>query len=1641
MKIRNLQEFIQDRCPNKELNSLDLLYTEDRNEEPFLSAILGDEGDVDNMVEKVASFAKDPEQQVFYEFVQNAFDANADTAYFYAGTVEGKDYLLVLNDGKPFYTDPKVKNKKEKREGQLFSFLNKGKSDKPNEPSIGEFGIGSKLLYTLLTDSSEDFSVASLMKPAIIDGRRAPYLLSWAEGRQLDNFLLDRNIWDRSCGYANTEFLIAKILCCYYPLEPGVNSTLFSDSEASLLATVVKTLVNPEHLLHRFRQSGTAIIIPLGDGKLRTLTEERLTDKVGGCLAPFSSIIRGYKEFENKHLSRIFFLGKEIEEIHAVTVPVDIEKKINNETKKYKYQFVFDESFISQNTVNLYKALPISDSVYNLNFIIDSLDFPVDDSRQDISESNVAINGIKKAMVKLVEQLDSIKQKDRVKFDRIYRCLLASRPTNDIVKVPFEEVLVPFLKNNILLVNGNYGTFESSVVISSELNIPISDLGILDVDAVDKNVVADYTDIGIEIEELSLSNIIENADKQNLSAWILRLSNDDYDVFHSEILDIIQDLPNENLLRTNKGNVVSYDDVLDEKNNIYFCDIAKDVFLDTDQLECVTLPLGSAAPQEPEKCIWNKIKENASTFSSLESIDAICAILQTVEGVVSTKQIRENISLLKNTNGIKMPFYDLFKKRPANTILFEKFIAKAPLPNKVKDNWFVSDKQIWTWLQRHWETVKSLDDWNEYSSQYIKDIKYAWNCCEDKEKEHLELCLDVNGVPLKDSYNYIKGTLKSYSEEDYEELVKVFNVFDIVPYKYRITLTTSPFSLSGLSFDDLLTDESPSVSVSSKQLSILINLIDGFWNKYHVEKESDSLTVTQLSEGESNYWCPLNLSEDEQNNLDDAGFKRIDNTISCPSDEYRIDINSMLLQKAIEAVKSRILLFPIVKKCTGVIQSYCDYLEDIDLFSSENITKDNTKWDLIKWFGDKDEYVDIIWSLITIDNQHLPLKLCPNKVEVKDSKTYNAYSLVPRLATEDAIVNKILNAVPEKAFFEENYCKKRRESISANDVIQEMALDQLTVYQLEFALDYAAHGYHIDSDFKLAEGEDLDEALEMIFKRKFKSFYKKFLIEDFNPSKQIYASDELLLETEMIPDSVSSWIKRHETEKVFDLFDDSELWRNHFLIQTRFAYAHSGKVSIPGNINDEERWILENTFQWIIGQQNGMPISHSSNEYDIIKSLQILFKASDDTMPYLLKYTSSLSDNNDIQYKICLPDNRDVTFLALNSQEQRKKISQFLKEKNAELINFFAQNDIYLPLEPKELMRKHLLANNKMLTLKYQSTRDSSWKEWNDSTYQRWLEMPESEQIHIYCANEPISSKIHFMDGKQSLIELPLQDGALYGYSFDEKGKLLGVAVTFPNHNDNNMYRALENNAVANIPEFQQPFIALQGLKLAELMADDIIPEVIDALKNLNEDQIKQILDGNFGNGDGTGNGDQQRGKSEEKEDESKENRISGFIGELLYKKYLERKGYSYDWAAQNGEGRYDFSVENEAYIEIKTNVRTIIDGKAPFYLHRNQMEFLHQNHIDKYYVCRLSLTDLGLVSQYKVIRDKYGMDTDPSQNDSLYSDCEKIVNDFWDNKIIQDFENSRWLYNIKDMFINLTSQGNGHDPVVSAAPEEILRT
>ena len=144
MKIRNIQEYI------KQWSDSDSLHLLGKDEEPFLDKINGEETSLDAWIEGIASFASNAQEQLFYELVQNAFDAEADSLMFFMN----KEYLVVLNNGLPFFTDEK-KNKR--RDGQLYNFLAKRKSLKHNdEKKLGNFGQGSKLLYTLIPHFSSN---------------------------------------------------------------------------------------------------------------------------------------------------------------------------------------------------------------------------------------------------------------------------------------------------------------------------------------------------------------------------------------------------------------------------------------------------------------------------------------------------------------------------------------------------------------------------------------------------------------------------------------------------------------------------------------------------------------------------------------------------------------------------------------------------------------------------------------------------------------------------------------------------------------------------------------------------------------------------------------------------------------------------------------------------------------------------------------------------------------------------------------------------------------------------------------------------------------------------------------------------------------------------------------------------------------------------------------------------------------------------------------------------------------------------------------------------------------------------------------------------------------------------------------------
>ena len=188
MTIRDLSQYIKALCSKE---TIELLGT---NQEVFLQLMdgRGPSDQVQALISGAASFASNAEEQLFYEFVQNAYDANADSLFFYAND----KYLIVLNNGEPFYTDFNIFYTEKPRDGQLYNFLAKGKSLKRSDATkLGKYGQGSKLLYTLLTDISDSSSNEDMLIKAIYEEKKGPYLISWYDRKQLANLLLKQSNW------------------------------------------------------------------------------------------------------------------------------------------------------------------------------------------------------------------------------------------------------------------------------------------------------------------------------------------------------------------------------------------------------------------------------------------------------------------------------------------------------------------------------------------------------------------------------------------------------------------------------------------------------------------------------------------------------------------------------------------------------------------------------------------------------------------------------------------------------------------------------------------------------------------------------------------------------------------------------------------------------------------------------------------------------------------------------------------------------------------------------------------------------------------------------------------------------------------------------------------------------------------------------------------------------------------------------------------------------------------------------------------------------------------------------------------------------------------------------------------------------
>lgn len=1664
MNIRDIRQYIKNICGEY---NLDLLGT---SKEAFLQKLYGTyyaESYVEAIIEGTASFASNAEEQLFYEFVQNAYDANANSLFFYAN----EDYLIVLNNGEPFYTDISNSDSDKVRNGQLYDFLGKGKSRKREDiHKLGNYGQGSKLLYTLIPNVSNSIDNKSLLIEAVYNNKKGPYLISWYNRNQIANILQERGNWvpAQADDYKN-NILFVKILMSYFPVAPGSSEELFSNQEALDAIKAFDTLVDPRRNLH-FLDRGTAIIIPLGKGKYERIISESNLERVRIRLGGFASITKNMQINAGKTIDHIYVMGEEIEQHDVQSVFVEFEVEGN----KFEYHFAFNPVFVERNFVNLFKGLPILETKLQLGFIIDSQKFDVDDSRQRIIDKEKTRGQLARAFAELVKELRKIKESDPTKFDYIYKAIAASRyldgEDSKYIKDAFQEVFVPFFEEFVLTSTGEYEHQSNVREFEEDLQIPLNEIGITKYKWISPNIAKELHRHKISPEKIGFSTLINDAESNMLSAWIKSLSAGDYENFF-KLLDSHKtesDIINIKLFRTNKRNLYSYNE-LKSTVNVYYPYEENMKFGDCEHINEILSDIDENSYRQQ---LLDKIKTNIESFRLNDStIDDAANLLAWIgkDNEYYTKKIRHDIPLLQNWYEEYVSFDDLLSERPKDTILFDNYTVKGYVPEVVKENnWILSPdrapKACWQWVVNHWDDIQEREDWGGNTHKYIADIKSVYNTATNensgiKDAQKLTLYLDEDGIPSKKIRTVINNVSK-LSEEEYNYISKKVVHLCLLPYEYYKELMEDPFKVETVQSADIVND---GLQADEKLLRVFIKITDAFLKHYRTQEKKGKYVITKAS-GANNYID--SVSEDLQSELLVANFYHIPNKVQeiLPTvrGDYRFATNHNMLIKAIEKISNPIKLLPFVKQANVEVKNkFFSCLKEINIDSK--ITKEDLRWQVIVFAvqssDEENNYINTVFKIIRHNTNELPSSITQQFVKIGNNE-YDIYDLDENYKNDNLAIDSFLNCLPssnEMEYFKEHYYDGKEEEISAEDIYQKLKEYYLTIEQLRFCIDYAIANDDDYNDLEIEENESLTDALDMILSNNFVGFEKYFKIKDLDFNIQIYANHKLLLENEYLPNDLQEWLDKNPTG--INLFTKLTTSDNPFIAVRQALLDNTPYNDILCFSESEKTEITDRTIDWIIGKK--LTYEFKSNRFYTMMAVIERLPDEYDPMPFL-RYTGNVAaekDDNDETLNPIFTLERfqdGGAFLSYYSWAGEQFLSRLSKSRK--LSNFIKDNIVYYFKGNDVLLNHGYKKESKWIVQTSVDVQD--FPEYDDPVYRKWKGMKESQGITIHTSQDAIAMNFNIVTANVSIFTDKMKDSE-FGY---EPGKR--IVIQQPNKEGLSLMKTIAKH-IANMEFFKEPFIFLQSLYVDEWelsqqennsKAGDVegkpnidlseskqvedqaqkglnkistetaanIERVNNLTKQMNGDDLEKLNDlaepiKELMNGLGKENIERlasQRDKLlqmmenlEEAEEEEKESQVRqtiGFIGELIYACYLDKKGKKYVHAALEGVGDYDFEVKTDKmYVDVKTTLYSLKDGTAPFYLHRSQNKFMKKHPESKYHIVRISLFDLNsnLKKAYEELRDTYGKDANPIENLHLRKECELIAKRYWAEAKIEEFD------------------------------------
>jgi phosphopantetheine adenylyltransferase len=1258
MEIKDIDRYVREISG---INANSNLLGED--EEPFLSKLMGTDINLTKHVKNISGFAGSSMRQLFYEMLQNANDEGATT--FNVWFDDSK--LLILNNGKPFELNPLGTDRKKKDD--LRAFLEKEKSPKyGDQNTIGEFGLGSKLLYNLLTDEGE-WNQQEALGQAILNDYKGLILFSWSDCLHLQGLRtlnVEKPLNKTSRIYGNDTPILTKIIFTYFPVLPGEQYTVNKEKKVLFTAQELKHFISSMDAFFSLSQTnesefseGSALFVMLGEGKNEAVKDAVDTNLLNGIRTSLPLLNRVVKSVQ-------------INEQRVSKSSAFYEAKLTvkgNKTGRVLWPESLDA--VEGDFVNFFQFFPIANEVHGLNLIVDSKAYKITNSRQNIDlddpYSKTVLEDISGAFKVFISNLKN--PNDETKLISLIQAIVRSKPSestekNRYIKRLFYDDLLPVLKTRIPTNSGIKNNHEQACILNlSNLNVSLKDLGTEDMYWVAdglQDVASELSSVlGIEIWGISdILKAFTSSDARD--EWVNNLPEQDYQNIIEELKGFsparIRELP---FLKFSDRKVYSFNQALDSEMLVLLDEKAypikeilikcgftvggREVLQSGEKGLLEKLASSIPNPLARWKAIWAKI--DAASLLHTEKWQVFRTLRDNWE--VPEEYLGDELLLFKNREGVLQPLSKMLKAghshAPSGILKpFELFPTEQY--HDELDAYMMKSKHIWNTLTHSWEKIKPEISLQNYM-QVLKDLEKLFQKKEIGNKlQDQEWLMNPKGNLVSRDNIFYSTSIAALPQDQYSSLStlikRITDNLNLVPFNFLVQLSQINFAeLPNSSLRNLaekISKDNSQISPSEAKLLFDLNPNqESFFSTFKIREVDENILLvnnqsgiqfhandaklSNFLKGKSNYFeLPQPLYETFK---EDGGLKR----------DYGSGVDEFARKLMVDFGAQKEFI-DLVLRCNQETKAL--YLNKIKRFelSTKGYPGEYGRASFeVKLIGLARplNQLENLRNKTYVDDIPLSSLIYEDKVELKGNDlqfSFGLSGLIEKYASQALTINRL-----RKKFSNQSEASKFLETklYPKDSIFHEIISDQVLANpeRVSFIAAYllTQPENHNDQNLRNLNWLSLNKAkvLSSLYGHEMDSFEQVIGSYYWTPKNHIYAPDDdsFLLESEKLPAWAKEWLNGKQERLKFlkaaglRTVDDPTLVFRKAVLS---GESLSG-TAIADAANQPQP---ENTLKWLLGR-NHISEYRSASHRLINNYIDKLAVKSDALPPYLQRFNTN----------------------------------------------------------------------------------------------------------------------------------------------------------------------------------------------------------------------------------------------------------------------------------------------------------------------------------------------------------------------------------------------------------------------------------